>query len=453
MINVQPAPALTKIHTQAVSDITKTWKVGQQLNAVVERNANAQNNVLMRIGQTVLQAKSPVTLQAGHALKLLVTSAGDTPVLKILTTVGTQQLAAQNLKTFIARQQDLTGILPLSQKIINSPDTPKILKQLLIDLNQKLPTIDQAMQAKTLKTLVKNSGVFLESRLKQLQTASLQHNGQQAFQLTHDVKSQLLRISSQLNTVLPELTTSQLSQTKNLQSVIDSIIKQFIKGDINLIKLSTLLSIELPKNQSQLIQDVLTTSDKNLLAGKLKNSFTVLLNHLQQQTNAKQIQDKLASLLKNMDLLQELKTGIEGTLAKITTQQLTTLTRESDSLLLLLFGVYLKDKTETQLIQFRLQQEESAKDKSASSWTVELNFNFKQLGPVQARLRLRDNQLSTIFRAQQESTVKSISSQINLLNTALSQIGFDAINLNVTQGSLKQPSDIAKNVHLLDEKA
>jgi hypothetical protein len=154
-----------------------------------------------------------------------------------------------------------------------------------------------------------------------------------------------------------------------------------------------------------------------------------------------------------MELLQELKTGVDGVLAKITSQQLTPLTRESDSLLLILFDLILKDKTENHLFQFRLEQEKSAKDEKTSSWTVALNFNFKELGPVQARLHLTDNHLSTVFSAEQENTAKNISKQINLLDTAFRRIGFDAINLDVSQGDISKPRDFPRYVHILDEKA
>ena len=474
MSNISAIPSLSKIRTEAVPDVTKTWKVGQILNATAERNANAQDNALMRMGQSILQAKTPIALKAGDPLKLLVKSLGDRPVLKILTAASPPLLAAQKLKSFIARQQDLTSLQQLTQKIIASPSTPKILKQQLIDLNQQLPGVEQATQAKTLKKLIQNSGVFLESRLKHLpqdtrrhdarrldslQHDSLQHGqlrqiSQQQIALNQDVKSQLLRISAQLINDVPELATkSPITPTKNLQTVIDSLVKQFIKGEINLIKLSSLLSSQLPKNQSQLIQQALTMSDKTLLAKELQNSFTVLLNYIQQQANPKQIQDNLSGLLKTMALLQELKTGIDGVLAKITSQQLTTLTREADSLLLLLFDIVLKNKTENHLIQFRLEQEKSAKDEKTSSWTVALNFNFKELGPIQARLHLTDKHISTVFRAEQENTAKNIAEQINLLDTAFRNIGFDAINLDVTRGNISKPRDFPRNVHILDEKA
>jgi len=470
MINIQSIPSLSKTLTVPVPDVTKSWKVGQVLNATAERNANAQDNVLMRMGQSILQAKTPIALKAGDPLKLLVKSLGDKPVLRIQTTTNPpQQIAAQHLKSFIARQQDLTSLQQLSQKIITSPAMPKILKQQLMDLNRQLPVIEQATQAKTLKKLIQSSGIFLESKLKNLPQDTRRHDArhhnalqhgllrggsQQQTVLKQDIKSQLLKISSQLENDLPELATKlPLTTTKNVQSIIDPLIKQFIKGEINLTQLSSLLTIQLPKKHSQLIQQVLTTADISLLPKELKNSFTVLLNYLQQQANPRQIQDNLSGLLKTMELLQDLKTGVDGVLAKITSQQLTTLTREADSLLLLLFDIVLKDKTKNHLIQFRLEQEKSAKDQKASSWTVALNFNFKELGPIQARLHLTDNHISTVFRAEQENTAKNISKQINLLDTAFRRIGFDAINLDVTQGSINKPRDLAENVHILDEKA
>ena len=462
MINIPPTPSLSKILTEPVPDVTKTWKVGQLLNATAERNANAMDNAFMRIGQSILQAKTPVELKAGDALKLLVKSLGDRPVLKIQGTASPRLIAAQSLKSFIGRQQDLNSLLQLSQKIIERSSTPKILKQQLIDLNQKLPSVEQATQAKTLEKLIQNSGILLESKLKHLQKDTLLHNtkGHNALQqnllqqnaLHQDVKSQLLRISAQLLSDLP-VPAAKLPITRNLQTVIDPLVKQFIKGEISLTQLSTLLTIQLPKKHSQLIQQVLTTADISLLPKELKNSLTVLLKYLQLLANPKQIQDNLSSQLKTMELLQDLKIGIDGVLAKITSQQLTTLTRETDSLLLLLFDIVLKDKTDNHLIQFRLEQEKSTKDQNLSSWTVALNFNFKELGPIQARLHLTDNHISTVFRAEQENTAKNISQQINLLDTAFRRIGFDAINLDVSHGDISKPRDLPNNVHILDEKA
>lgn len=453
MLILPPIPSSTAIRTEGIPDVTKTWKVGQVMNATAERNVNAQDTILLRMGQSILEAKTPIALKAGDQLKLLVKSlVGDTPVLKIQTaaTDNSSRVIAQNLKTFIAQQKDLTGLLQLSQKIIESPTIPKIIKQQLTNLHLQLPSAEQAMQAKTLKKLIQNSGVFLESKLNKqqintLKVASLNHDIQ-----NQDIKSHLLKISAQLKSVAPELTINpQVNTTKNIPSVIN----QFIQGKINLVQLSTLLTNQLSTGQSQLIQQFLNTTDKTLLPKEMLNSFTALLNHIQQQTTPQKTQGELSSLLKTMVLLQELKTNIDGALAKITSQQLTALAREADDLLLLLFDLNLKTEDENHLIQFRLAEEESAQDKNTSGWTVTLNFNFKELGPIQAKLHLADNNMSTVFQAEKESTANNISEQIHLLDTALRDIGFDAINLGIIQGSISQPGDIPEGVHMLDEKA
>jgi len=449
MINIPVIPSSSKIRTEVIPDITKTWKIGQVLNATAERNANAQANVLMRMGQTILEAKTPIALKAGDPLKLLVKSLGDRPVLTIQTAAvqrtSTTRIAAQNLKSFIAQQHNLTGLLQLSQKVIDSPTLPNVLKQQLNVLNLQLPSAEQATQAKTLKKMIQNSGIFLESRLKHPQAGTLRHDD-----LQQDIKSQLLKISAQLKSVAPELTTKPpITTTKNLQLLIN----QFIKGDINLLQFTTLLTNQLPKSQLQLIQQALATADKPLLPTELLSSFTMLLKHIHQQVNPRQIQDNLSGLLKTMDLLQQLKTNIDGALAKITSQQLMTLTREADSSLLLLFDLILTDKKENHLIQFRMEQEKLAKDKNNSSWIVSLNFEFKELGPIQARLHLSNNKMSTVFRAEKASTVDNISQQINLLDAAFRDIGFDIINLDVNQGNINQPRDLPESIHILDEEA
>ncbi len=408
----------------------------------------------MRMGELLLEAKTPIALTAGEPIKLLVKSLGEMPILTILGAALTPRLAAQNLKTLITQQQGLSELLLLGQKIIKNPAISETLKQQLLNLRQQLPDAEQVTQAKILRKLIQNSGVFLESKLNHLRT--LQRGNQQTDVLSHDalqsdVKSQLLRISAQLQNDVPGLTLKPSAKTiKSIQSIIN----RFIKGKINLIQLATLLTIKLSKSQHQLIQRALTTTNTTRLPNELLNSFALLLNHIQKQANSQQIQNKLADLLKTMDILHALKTGVDGALAKITSHQLIPLTRETDSLFLLLFDLPIKDRTENHLIQFRLEQEQPARDQSASSWMVTLNFNFKQLGSIQAQLHLTDSYISTAFRAEKKATVKNISEQINWLDAALKRIGFNTIKLGVSHGNLRQPSsDVPTNVRLLDEKA
>ncbi|MCG6936899.1 MAG: flagellar hook-length control protein FliK [Gammaproteobacteria bacterium] len=408
---------------------------------------NANGRLFLRVGRDILETKTPIALKAGDQLKLLVKSLGETTVLKILTTDDSPNAAAQSLKGFIARQQDLAQLLQLNRNIFDNSLVPKILKQQLIELNQILPTAEQATQAKTLKKIIQNSGVFLESRLYRQQTE--QYNA-----LTLDIKSQLLKISAQLQNIVPELTAKpQLTTLNNIQSETGTLVQQFIKAELNPVQFTALLTNQLSNKQIELILQALNLSEITLLPKELLASFTPLLNHIQQHARPRQLLDNLSSLLKTMGLLQELKTDVDGALAKITSQQLTTLTREADSLLYLLCDLIIKDEDENHLIQLRLQQENSTKEQNDSNWSVTLNFNFKELGPVEARLHLTGNDISTVFRAERETTADNISNQIELLDTAFRNIGFDSINLDITQGSITQPRDLPENVHILDEIA
>ena len=473
MLIIPPTQSTTAIRTEAIPDVTKIWKVGQVLNATAERNVKAQDTILLRMGQSVLETKTPIDLKAGDQLKLLVKSLiGDTPVLKILSAAmsNPHQATAQNLKSFIAQQKDLSSLLQLSQKIVDNSTIPKVIKQLLTNLHLQLPTAEQATQAKLLKKMIRDSGIFLESKLNHQQAKALQHGALHQDDLSRDnitrnilqsdIKSQLLNISAQLQRFSPELFTSELTvKPRGTTKVnVEFPINQFIKGEITLNQLSTLLTNTLSISQSQLIQQFLNTADITLLPKELLHSFTQLLNYIQQQSRPQQVLGDLSSMLKNMSLLLEIKISIDGVLAKITSQQLIPLTRESDNLLLLLLDLNLTDKNENHIIQFRLEEEQSTNQHNDSNWTVTLNFNFESIGPVQAKLHLTDNNISTLFRAEKESTAENITKQINLLDTALKDIGFDAINLGVTHDSISQPReltdrDLADNVRILDEKA
>ena len=82
---------------------------------------------------------------------------------------------------------------------------------------------------------------------------------------------------------------------------------------------------------------------------------------------------------------------------------------------------------------------------------VVLDFNFKDIGQIQAKLHLTDNNISTVFLAENKNTVINIENKIDILNTAFKKIGFDAINLGVTQGNIEQAGYLPRGIQILDE--
>ena len=445
MNNIQNIQSSNDIKTKLSSDISRVWKIGQLLNATAHRSANAHEMVLMRMGNTFLEAKTPIALHAGDPIKLLIKSLGEKPVLSIVTSTNTGPPTSEHLKHYIAQQHKLHDFLRLSHKVLENVSLPKLLKQQLSNLSQQLPSAQMATQAKSLKKLIQNSGILLESKLKVPHS-----NEQQQKSLHQDIKSQLLTISSQIKHEAPQLSTKPHETSPGK---IHLIVDRFVKGEINIVQFATQLSNQLSAQHNQLIQQVLKTTDINLLPKELFTSVTALLNHIQQSINPHLALDQLYNLLKSMDALQQLKSSADSSLAKITSQQLMSIARDDNNLLSLIFDLVLKDKTDFQTVHFHIEEEQTTKDNGESNWAVVINFNFEVLGHIQAKLHLIDNNISTVLHAEKTGTEKIISDNIDLLNTALSNIGFDGVNLNITQGIVHKDREVPRNLHLLDVTA
>ena len=364
MINIPPIKPSTEIKTEPLPEVTKIWKVGQVLNARAETGSDALGKAALRIGQYLVEARTPIPLKEGESIKVLVKSLGDPPLLSILTPTSTAGLAANKLKAFIAQQQSLLNLIKISQELIADKNTPIKIKQLISDLINKLPTTDQVIDAKQLKQLIQSSGIFLESKILNLPGPNIQQ----------DLKALLLRIKSYLQA------TGITSETTN-------------------------------------------------------------------KDNPKQLQ------IKNILTLQELATGIDHALAKITSQQLIPLTREADNFLLLLFDLLIKDKEGHHLINFKIEEEKNNKENKHSSWAVTINFEFESLGAIEAKIHLIENRVSTLFNVEKPGTAKKIEQHIGLLETAYKKIGLDIIKLDISQKILNKELKIPDDIHLLDEKA
>ena len=151
MINIPPIKQSEAIKSELITDVTRTWKVGQVLNATTQRGGEALSNVLLRVGQHTIEAKTPVTLQTGQDVKLLVKSltefhtsnqASKLPLLSIIETQplisDTNKLATTKLRQFIAIQQAFSQVQLLASDLLSNKNAaekiPDTLKTLLNNL-------------------------------------------------------------------------------------------------------------------------------------------------------------------------------------------------------------------------------------------------------------------------------------------------------------------------------
>lgn len=76
MINIPPIKPSSSMPSELISRVSETLRVGQVLSATTQRGGDAMSKVLIQLGEHTLQAKTPVRLETGQEIKLLVKAAG-----------------------------------------------------------------------------------------------------------------------------------------------------------------------------------------------------------------------------------------------------------------------------------------------------------------------------------------------------------------------------------------
>ena len=123
MVNIPPIKPGTEIKSPRLPDVTKTWQVGQLLSATAETGGDALSRIVLRIGQQLFEARTPIALKTGDPVQLVIKSLGEQPVFKIQGQQEIRPLAAEKLKSFIAKQGDMKVLMEQLPKF----DSSKVL--------------------------------------------------------------------------------------------------------------------------------------------------------------------------------------------------------------------------------------------------------------------------------------------------------------------------------------
>jgi len=475
MINIPPIHQSKPIKVETIPDITKTWKVGQVLNATTQRGGEALSDVLIKVGKLTIEAKTPIALQDGQDIKLLVKSLVETqsnneiiklPLLRILNTSEPDKnnLALIKLRQFIATQQSFSQLTQLSNKLLtnksNTKLLPEALKNALNTLQNTLLVTPKNINAAQLKQSILNSGVFFESKLSNNSSQT-----KSTINLESDFKSQLLVIKNQLtqlisaqsqNSTLPveQSSINSLSIDKLPVENLNKIISNFISSnsESRIADLTIKLVSLLPKTSiTQLVNLLGGTKPDSSVSTEILTLSKLLISTLQKSGNqqTQQLQNQLQLRIMLLDLNQQ----VEQSISKVTSLQLQPLTREGDNFMLLLFNLVFKDSNEHFDIDFRIQQDNKKETAEDESWSVTLNFNFKTLGKVQSKIHLIGNQISSTFQTERVDTANKIKELLPLLEKGLTNAGLTIINIGVEETRLNAAALTDAPVNLLDENA
>lgn len=468
MINIPPIKSSAVVKPDLLTEITKTWRVGQVLNATTQQGGDALSKVLIQVGQHTLETKTPVALKAGEEIKLLIKSLGsfktdnlpvfkllkkDAPDIKLLSKASSPSLdisavATSKLRQFIAVQQSFSQLLQLSNTLLSTPASkqllPPALKTSLNNIQNTLQINPKQINVAQLKQHIINSGIFLESKLLKQVSATDTHQNTNKL-LNNDFKFQLLTIKSEL---------APLSTSPSHQSVTTDQLNQ-LKTDLlntgnNVTTLVDKLVSSIPKPLLSQLINIIAKPEIKLTATEDLEILIKILTKLTQKTGQASQQNLLEQLRFRVMLL-DLGQQVEQSLSKISSLQLQPLSRDGDGLVLLLFNLIFKDNHEHFDINFKIHQDDDTAITDKESWKITLNFNFKTLGMVQSKIHLIDNQVATVFYTEFSETAEKIKPLIPLLKTGFNNSGLEVLNIDVVKGLTVEKPITNQRINLLDE--
>jgi hypothetical protein len=410
---VPPAPPNL---TAALSQL-QGLRIGQLLQAVVIKQLGSDSVLLQLIntntpssGQPLqLTAQTPQPLVLGQQLQLEVSQLGERPILKVLNqTVTTESVRKEALLQALPRQTSMTPLLAnlswINQQQGTTLALPQAVQRLARELLEKLPSRDKLSTAEGVKQALKESGLFLESSLRQAAQKGAPPEG------GNDLKGLLLQL---LNTVQKEqaqtaATTPQPSMRPPLPA--------------------TPLSPQPPPPA--------------IPGGRPQPQ--------------KEAQATLATLTTTLALLQELGNQTEASLARTQLHQLASLPTPEQNPLTWSFELPIRNQERVDLFQFIIEEHKGGRDENEQQqrrWGLTLAFELEGLGPMHTRLQLENGKVGATFWADSLDTTTLIHQNLAELAQRFEQAGLERGELRCFQG---QPPEAARTTLppiVLDVKA
>lgn len=438
-----------------LKNIIKNLQPGQLLKATVVSQAT-DNAIKLKIGTQELIAYTRLQLAIGQKLTMEVTKTGDRPELRLLRERSSSELQNQFLRQALPRQIPQAKFFNALQTIGRT--SPELLQKLLPALLQK------SMQEQGQKS---DSQLSQKTDSKPLQQA-LNELLSRAAQKSTESPSAAIKALLQKTADAPlQKQSASKTQSSNLHKAIQAILAKVLP------QASTVSAPQIRQallNSGLFLEANLAFGHPAQAAGDLKanllNLLVILRTHLQseqeinQQLTKKllQLQNPKAAASNSRSLLQllgELFRQTEGSLARIQTHQLSSLPTEESLGQAWRFELPVQQSDRIDSFLIRLEQEQNTKDDQAgSTWKITLNFDFSPLGPIEAKLSLRGEEISAVFLAEQADSATLLSQNLTRLHDAFIRVGLKVDQLHSQQGKisplLNTPATLTA---LLDEKA
>lgn len=476
----QPVIQLTPASVQKVDlepmTLATLLKAGQVIAADVVKML-AQNRLLVTpkfiTDATVTQPQANQLAQLNNALPKLMEidvsginqlfKTGDKLAVEVLKTLP---LSVKIMPDAATREQRVMNyqreLLPLLQNLITKPTNlnlspattqslPEPVRQALSSLIQNVVDKSSLQQPEKLQQTINNSGVFLESQLKQITAQP---------DLQQNLKGNLLRLADVLRTqlqspLLPKLLDNP-ELIKQLPVEVQTAIRQILSTPQDMRALPAQVSPALAnrgQTPTQLLFSLLagltTASSPDKPQAPVATSPAPITTApiVNMAANAQQAVSRAIEFQMMRDLLQD----VESVTAKIQFNQLS-MVQDNDlntNANVWLFDLPVKEKQQLEMLQMRIEQQYTgnSKDKDSAIWQVQLNLETQNLGPMQARITLHALDVSVVLLAERQQSATLLTSYLDRLDGRLNDIGLNVSHLSCRQGIVKPVTPTVMTEH------
>ena len=388
-MDIQSTLLSASFPNKAVSLNPPQWTLGQVLNATVTSRKSA-DTLILQINNQAIQAKtnSNKPIDVGAQLKLVVEQQGSPAVLRVLQHESPkliQETKQQLLRENIPKQASMEKLTNSLSQLTNNTHSiikglPRPIAQQIKKLIEQLPTQINIKNESGLKTAVKNSGIFLESKL--------------------------------LAEVMNKQKPINLTQTTTHKHSPD-IAKDLKTNLVQLSELITKYKQEIQKPVPQLIKPAQVISlfegAKNLNTNtKLEVRNTIALIDLDTKVDIETISKQL-----------------ESSIARIEVNQSKAVVTHDNQLPAWSIEVPVKDKHNIDLLELDIQHDRNSKPDSEKEkvWSVNLKINFQNKGAVSARLSILDKEVSASLWSEEQTLNDLIDNNLSLLRRRIEKCG------------------------------
>lgn len=452
-----PAPLLRQGQQLAV----KVVKLLAQNRLLVSPSLlSSQPNIQQNSAQnqaTQIAARLPARIEVDiSALKQQVFRPGERLALEILReqplAVRLRPDSPSRAELIQAYQRD--ALPQINRSLTNFPTLSQIqtplpmaapVKQLVSQLLQGLSDKTMLQRPEGLRQALTQSGVFLENQLR---------HGAGEPTLRQDLKANLLQLSQALKSALSQSALPRVLDNpalmQKLPTEVQTALRQLVTTPQDLRPLPSQVPPALA-SRGQTPMQLLLSLLSGLGSATAPSSVTTAGMPPQPQTltgvqafiNAREMSQapaQAAIRAVEWQILRDLLREVESASARIQVNQLSML-KDPDNpsnVNVWLFDLPVRDKQQLDVLQMRLEQHSAAlSDGEEAIWQVQLNLETRNLGPMQARISLHEQDVKVVLLAEREDSASMLSRHLDDLNRRLDKLGVNVSHLSCRQAAVQ----------------